>query len=297
MDEHAHRVVVLELDTPLRPPQPAGKGPAARSVVLRAVAIGLILLGGLALIDAGITLLWQEPISALYAKLRQDHLSGALRTVERAPPTATERRTLASLAEERTRIAYLAGELQRHAGAGSPVGRIRIPHIGASYVIVKGTHPSALESGPGVLSETHFPGIPGTTAIAGHRTTFLAPFRHIDSLTAGNLIQLEMPYARFTYTVIGKRVVAPTDVEAAVSNVGYSRVVLSACTPLFSAAKRLLVYARLTRTVPEGAARRLPGGGAPRPIDAPDAHSRRTHARPLPKVLESLDPHVLSPLV
>ena len=297
MDEHAHRVVVLELDPSTHAGQPAGKGPAPRSVALRALAVALILLGGLALIDAGITLIWQEPISALYAKLRQDHLSGALRTVERAPPTATERRTLASLAEERTRIAYLAGELQRHAGAGSPVGRIRIPRIGASYVVVKGTQPAALESGPGVLGETHFPGIPGTTAIAGHRTTFLAPFRHIDALAAGNVIELEMPYARFTYTVVGHRVVAPTDVEAAVSNVGYSRLVLSACTPLFSAAKRLLVYARLSRTVPEGAARRLPSGGAPRPIEAPRAHSHRAHARPLPKVLESLDPHVLSPLV
>jgi sortase A len=297
VDEHDHRVVVLELDTPSPTQQPAGKGPAQRSVALRALAVALILLGGLALIDAGITLMWQEPISALYAKLRQDHLSGALRTVERAPPTATERRTLASLDEERSRIAYLAGELQRHAGAGSAVGRIRIPRIGASYVIVKGTQPQALESGPGVLSETHFPGVAGTTAIAGHRTTFLAPFRHIDSLAVGNVIQLDMPYARFTYTVIGQRVVAPTNVDAAVSNVGYSRLVLSACTPLFSAAKRLLVYARLTRTVPEGAARRLPGGGTPRPIEAPRAHSRGVHARPLPKVLESLDPHVLSPLV
>jgi sortase A len=64
-----------------------------------------------------------------------------------------------------------------------------------------------------------------------------------------------MPYADFTYTVIGKRIVPPTDVHAAVANVGYSRLVLSACTPLFSAAKRLLVFARLTRAVPVGTAR------------------------------------------
>jgi sortase (surface protein transpeptidase) len=57
-------------------------------------------------------------------------------------------------------------------------------------------------------------------------------------------------------------------VRAAVDYVGYSRLVLSACTPLFSAAKRLLVYAHLTRTVPVGAARRVPGGGAVRPIIA-----------------------------
>src|SRR5205085_12405019 len=155
----------------------------------------------------------------------------------------------------------------------------------------------ALESGPGVYSETAFPGVPGTTAIAGHRTTFLAPFRHIDALAAGNVIRLNMPYAKFTYTVVGHRVVAPTNVQAAVANIGYTRLVLSACTPLFSAAKRLLVYARLTRTVPVGAARRLPGGGLVRPIEAPPPRAAGAGRRALPPVLESLDSNVVSPLV
>lgn len=239
---------------------------------LRALAILLIVLGSLALIDAAVTLLWQEPFSALYAKLEQDHLRGALHKLERTAPSPAERRTLASLPDERGRIAFLARELQRRSGEGGPVGRIVIPSIGASYVVVHGTDTSALESGPGIYSETDFPGIPGTTAIAGHRTTYLAPFRHIDALRPGNRILLYMPYAHFTYTVIGQRVVAPTDVRAAVDGVGYSRLVLSACTPLFSAAKRLLVFAHLTRTVPVGAARRVPGGGAVRPIEAPSTH-------------------------
>jgi sortase A len=250
---------------------------AGRARVARAFAVVLILLGGLALLDAGVTLLWQEPISALYAKLRQDHLSGALRKVEHTAPSPVERRALASLPDERHRIAFLARELQRHASEGSPVGRIVIPRLGASYVIVAGTDTSALQSGPGIYPETTFPGIPGTTAIAGHRTTYLAPFRHIDSLRPGNRILVEMPYARFTYTVIGQQVVAPTDVRAAVDDVGYSRLVLSACTPLFSAAKRLLVFAHLTRTLPVGAARRLPGGGAVRPIET---HTPPVRAHP-----------------
>ena len=149
------------------------------------------------------------------------------------------------------------------------MGRIVIPKIDASYVVVKGTGTEELKSGPGVYSDTTFPGVAGTTAIAGHRTTYLAPFRHIDSLRPGNHILLYMPYAHFTYTVIGERVVAPTDVRAAVGNVGYSRLVLSACTPLFSAAKRLLVYARLTSTVPEGAARLLPGYPMVQPMIQP----------------------------
>ncbi len=275
----------------------AGERPPSRSRrVLRGVAVGMIVAGALLLLDAVITLVWQEPITALIATLRQDHLSGDLRRIERAPPTPQEQRTLASLADERTRIAFLAGELQRHAGNGSAVGRIVIPRIGASFVVVKGTDTEDLISGPGIYSDTSFPGIAGTTAIAGHRTTYLAPFRHIDSLAPGNRILLNMPYAHFTYVVIGQRVVAPTDVAAATANVGYTRLVLSACTPLFSAAKRLLVYAHLIRTVPEGAALRLPGDAIARPIDVAPASARRP-VRRLPPVLESLDPQLLAPLV
>jgi Sortase domain len=102
-----------------------------------------------------------------------------------------------------------------------------------------------------------------------------------------------MPYAQFTYRVIGQRVVEPTDVAAAVSEVGYSRLVLSACTPLFSAEKRLLVYGRLLRTVPRGAARILPGGATPRPIEA----SPGSAPRPLPPVFVPFDRDVLAALV
>ena len=84
------------------------------------------------------------------------------------------------------------------------------------------------------------------------------------------------------------------------AEVGYTRLVLSACTPVFSAAKRLLVYARLTRTVPEGAARVLPGGAIAHPIEAQHAVARAS-VRAAPSALESmlisLDPHSVSPLV
>ena len=278
------------------------RSPWSRRAV-RVLAIVLILAGAVALVDAGITLVWQEPFSALYAKLRQDHLSGALAKVERAAPTAVEEQTLVNLADVRRRVAFLAGGLEGRAKDGSPVGRIRIPRIGASFVVVKGTSTSDLESGPGIYGETVFPGMAGTTAIAGHRTTYLAPFRHVDQLRAGSRIMLNMPYAHFIYTVIGKQVVAPTDVRAAVGNVGYSRLVLSACTPLFSASKRLLVYARLTRTVPVGAGR---APAAQRPPGAQEAlvgdqleqpAAAKKLARPaLPAVLESTKLHLIPPL-
>jgi sortase A len=281
---------------------PRRGSPRSRRAV-RALAVLLIAVGALALVDAGITLVWQEPFSALYANLRQDHLNGALAKVDRAAPTAVEQRKLVNLADVRRRVAVLAGGLQGRAKNGSAVGRIRIPSIGASFVVVKGTDTSDLESGPGIYPETVFPGMAGTTAIAGHRTTYLAPFRHIDQLHRGSRIQLNMPYAHFTYTVVAKRVVAPTDVLAAIANVSYSRLVLSACTPLFSAAKRLLVYARLTRTVPVGAGR-VPR--AQRPAGAQEAlvgdqleqpASAQRSVRPsLPAVLESAKPHLIPPL-
>ena len=226
-------------------------------------------------------------------------LRGTLRSEERAyaAPAPAVRRSLASLSDERSRIALLARTLERHTRVGRPVGRIEIPSIHASYVVVYGTSTSASRAGPGMYPQTRFPGLGGTTAIAGHRTTYLAPFRHMDALRPGFRINLYMPYAHFFYTVTRKRVVWPTNVNAATAEAGYPRLVLSACTPLFSAEKRLLVYARLKRIVPIGAAARLPGGARPRPIETRPVHrAARAARRPLPAVLKPLDPKVLPPL-
>jgi sortase A len=257
---------------------------------MRVLAAVLIAVGCLALADAAVTLVWQEPFSWLYAKLQQDELAGALRKVEAQQPTASEQHVLETISDERARVAFLAREQELSSHSGSAVGRILIPRIGASFVIVDGTDTGDLERGPGLYRETSFPGGEGTTAIAGHRTTFLAPFRHIDALQRGNAIELKMPYALLTYTVLGHSIVAPTDVGAAVANVGYPRLVLSACTPLFSAAKRILVFARLSRVEPRGAARRLPGGQAARPFLVGWPSHR------LPPVLESLDPDKVAPV-
>jgi sortase A len=257
IDEDERRTIVLQL-APARPPaHRRSRGGLRVRRGVSALALALIAAGMLALADGVVTLVWQEPISAVYAKLRQDDLRSRLAREERTAATARERQVLGTLPSARQRLAFLASELERKTPDGDAIGRIVIPRIGASFVIVKGTSTSDLESGPGVYPETTFPGLPGTTAIAGHRTTFLAPFRHIDTLRPGNRILLRMPYARFTYAVTGSRVVAPTDLRAAVGEVGYSRLVLSACTPLFSAAKRLLVFARLARVEPAAVLRSI----------------------------------------
>jgi sortase A len=271
---------------------PAGASGGARAArrgrrPLRWLSTALIVLGVLALLDAGVTLVWQEPFSALYAKFEQDHLKAALRDIERAQPDAAERLRLARLSEER-RVVFLARALRRRAPAGSAVGGIHIPRIGANFVVVYGTGTEELEQGPGIYtSKTYpgasFPGLGGTTAIAGHRTTFLAPFRRINELHRGDRILLDMPYAHFTYTVTDQHSVSPYDVNAAVRDAGYSRLVLSACTPPFSAAERLLVFARLTRTVPVGAA--LHVGAVTRRSVPPPAPPARRLRQPAPRPL------------
>ena len=131
---------------------------------------------------------------------------------------------------------------------GDPLGRISIPRLRASFVFVQGTDSAALRGGPGHYMPTALPGEHGTVGLAGHRTTYLQPFRHIDRLRAGDRITLTMPYGRFSYVVSGSRVVAPSELSVLARTPGVDRLVLTACHPLFSAAQRLVVTARLAST-------------------------------------------------
>ena len=220
---------------------------------LRALSTVLIVAGALMIADAGITLAWQEPVSALIARIEQDRLSGQLDRIERAGPSRVERRVLAALATERRRIEFLAREARRTAKTGDPIGRIDIPKIGSNFVVVQGTDTASLRKGPGHYPETAFPGLGETVAIAGHRTTYLAPFRHVDELKRGDAIVLTTPYARFDYAVERTQIVTP-DSTWIERDVGYERLVLSACHPLYSASHRIIVCARLKRAAPRGAA-------------------------------------------
>ena len=132
--------------------------------------------------------------------------------------------------------------------------RLALPRIGLEAVVVEGTDGASLRNGPGHYPDTPLPGVRGTVGIAGHRTTYGAPFRDIADLRPGDPVHVRMPYATFTYEVERTRIVAPTAVEV-VRRVSYDRLVLSACHPLYSAAQRIVVFARLVRAEPRGAAR------------------------------------------
>jgi len=205
---------------------------------VRPISSVLILSGLLLVIDAGVTLVWQEPVTAMIAMIKRGEINHRLvdRPLSLSP---LDNQALAGITSTEGKIAFFA---------------IEFPKLHASYDVVQGTDTASLEEGPGHYPATAFPGIPGdTVAIAGHRTTYLAPFRYLNELDPGDLIVVTMPYARFTYRVQRQQVVTPTSLWIT-ANKGYERLVLSACNPLYSASQRIAVFASLYEQQPLGQA-------------------------------------------
>ena len=225
----------------------------ALHAILRFIASVACVSGVLLLVDAGLTLAWQEPISALTAARSQavaeDQLDRQMAAFERERSASTARADPAALREAASRF-------RRRLQPGRAIARISLPSLKRQYVMVQGTDTESLRKGPGHYPETPLPGQGGTIGIAGHRTTYLAPFRTIDRLRRGQRIVVTMPYGRFTYRVRRTRIVRPTDVWVK-RDVGYEQVILSACHPLYSAAKRIVVFARLVGAAPPGKRERL----------------------------------------
>jgi sortase A len=216
---------------------------------LRVLSSVLIVTGAILLADAVATLVWQEPVSAVYAHFQQGRLGDKLVQLERAPLAPAEERALKKIPDPKRRLVFRARALRRHLKPGDAMGRIVIPAIGVSDVFVQGTGSADLRKGPGHYPATPLPGERGTVAIAGHRTTYGAPFRSVDKLHPGDRIELRMPYARFTYRVERTKIVPPTELSVT-DRVAHDRLVLSACHPLYSAAQRIIVFARLDSSVP-----------------------------------------------
>ncbi|HUO69984.1 MAG TPA: class E sortase [Solirubrobacteraceae bacterium] len=220
--------------------------------LIRDISSVLIISGVLLVLDAAVTLVWQEPITAVVATIKRSQIDKRFLSFHTAPLNPLEQHALSTLQTMNERISFLARREEHQVTTGAAIGRIVIKKIGASFDIVQGTDTTSLEKGPGHYPGTAFPGLGQTVAIAGHRTTYLAPFRHIDSLAPGDQIVLKMPYARFTYIVQYHKIVLPTALWVT-NNVGYERLVLSACNPLYSAAQRIIVFARLQEVQPTAA--------------------------------------------
>ncbi|HWV87847.1 MAG TPA: sortase [Capillimicrobium sp.] len=217
--------------------------------LLRSLSTVLIVAGVLLIADAAATVVWQEPLSAVMAARSQAKLSDELDELQERTLAPADRRAIEELPSTERRIAFAARRLRERTAEGDALGRIVLPTLDKDFVVVAGDDPASLRKGPGVYPETPLPGQGGTTAVAGHRTTYLAPFRDLDDLRRGDHVRMEMPYGTFTYAVQGTEIVQPDDVQV-IDPVGYERLVLTACHPLYSAAERIVVSARLVKVEP-----------------------------------------------
>lgn len=228
--------------------------------IARILGTGLISTGVGLLMFVLITILWGDPFTRLSAQ-------GAQQTLERQfasfAPTETKL-TNAGLEPELTR--RLAFRARKTSPLGSPAGRIDIPKIKLHKVFLHGARAADLTKGPGLYRESPFPGAGRPIAIAGHRTTHGAPFLNVDKLEPGDTIRLTVPYGEFTYTVTRRQIITPKDwsilnfgaaerTSAGRASVLRTRrctvtcehLVLTACHPKYSAAKRMAIFARLSR--------------------------------------------------
>lgn len=192
--------------------------------------------------------------SAGYAQVQQGRLDTNLQQSERSfDRVMSSDQALAGLREPARRLAALAGLYGRQARVGRPLGRLRIPRLGLDVVVLEGVRrppgpgrgndQGSLRNGPVHYGLTPLPGAGRPFAVAGHRTTYGAPFYALDRLRRGDAIIVTLPYARLTYKVAKTTIVAPNDVSV-LADRGYD-LVLTTCHPRYSAARRLIVWAHL----------------------------------------------------
>ncbi len=193
----------------------------------------------------------------VYASVQQNQAEDELKELERAFPDAADLDAVAGAGNLEERVAILADRFEESGRDGKAIGTISMPAMDLDgATVVEGTDTASLQKGPGHYTASDdedtqrqgdgsaFPGQGKTVGIAGHRTTYGAWFNKMDEVKPGDEITLEMPYATFTYEVQKVDIVDPTEIGV-VRNVGYERLVLSACHPLYSAAQRIITFAKL----------------------------------------------------
>jgi sortase A len=154
--------------------------------------------------------------------------------------------------------------------AGEATARIQIPAIGVDKIVVEGISLADLKKGPGHYPTTPLPGQEGNAAIAGHRTTYGAPFNRIDELKPGDEVIVTTIQGEFTYEVTETLIVGPKDVEV-LEDKGDNRLTLSACHPKYSARERIIVVSQLA------------------PDEQPFKRPARSSEVEAPKALEDID--------
>ena len=193
----------------------------------------------------------QRTLSAEFDRLLAETSTTAVASTTTAP-SATEPITTATIAPAETIAPATTPEVSVSPAAplpdvGAGVARLEIPSIGVNRIVVEGATVGDLAKGPGHFPETPLPGQLGNAAIAGHRTTYGAPFYDIDQLQPGDEIIVTTINGRYVYQVTGTEIVAPEDYAAVIPTSDPSKATLTlvSCTPRYTAKNRLVVRSEL----------------------------------------------------
>jgi sortase A len=134
---------------------------------------------------------------------------------------------------------------------GSAYAVIVIPSIDVDFVVVEGTDYASLKKGPGHYPDTADPwDLAGRVGIAGHRTTYMAPFFELDQVTRGDQIRLLTEYGRFGYEVTDTFVLPQESAGVVLDQTEAPTLVLTTCHPKYASSQRLIVEADLVSTPP-----------------------------------------------
>ncbi len=199
---------------------------------------------------------WQDPFTAVYTYWQQRELADEYseRLADYRPPKPVPVRTASAgptAAQFRLSIARAARRYRGTLGEGDAIGRLKIPRLDLNAIMVNGTDDDTLKMGPARHLRTFMPGEGKLIYVAGHRTTYSAPFSEINDLKLGDRVMVELPYATFEYRIRDHRIVDDNALEVLRSR-GREELALQACHPRFFASQRYIAYAIPVRVTARG---------------------------------------------
>jgi len=212
--------------------------------VIHRIGTFVILVGLGLLAWTGTVYFWKDPFTTAYTAFEQRRLESSLE--RRFDEWSGGRRP--GKQPKRVDLRQDARAYRLSTASGEAIARLEIPRLDLDVVVVNGTDAGTLRRGPGRHLDSKMPGEGQLVYVAGHRTTFGAPFSDIDELRPGDRVVLELPYASIEYRVTEDRIVDQYELSVLESR-GREELVLQACHPRFFASERYLVYARPVRFV------------------------------------------------
>jgi sortase A len=213
----------------------------------------LLVIGVGVLAWAATVYFWKDPFTTAYTAYEQRRLESNLeREFENWEPTPEPKPVSRPAANPKPKpkpkphhddLSREAKRFRLDSDDGDAIAKLRVPRLDLSIVVVNGTSASDLRRGPGRHEDTFMPGEGELVYVAGHRTTYGAPFSEIQKLEPGDTVSLELPYGTVEYRVTQHRIVDDNDLTVLETR-GREELVLQACHPRFFSSQRYLVYAR-----------------------------------------------------